>query len=193
MLAGMSFPAGLVIATLGALAACGGGKAAAPTTASTTAGGQAAAALADPSSESLGGIALGDTAAAVEARLGPPDHKSEPEELGATGEIVSDWRWPAHGAVLSMALDASAAGGARVSAMIISAPSTLTTSRGVGIGTTRADVERIYQEYLGKGREPEEPDTTSAEQLIIGSVYGGTFFEFADGKVTKIFVGAGAE
>jgi hypothetical protein len=29
--------------------------------------------------------------------------------------------------------------------------------------------------------------------VTLGSIYGGVFFDFADGKVSQIFVGAGAE
>ena len=75
----------------------------------------------------------------------------------------------------------------------ITAPSELRTSRGIGIGAARADVETTYAAYLGKGRQPDEPDTTSPTSLIIGSIYGGTFFTFEGGNVSEIFVGVGAE
>ena len=148
--------------------------------------------LADATSESIGGIALGADAATVEGRLGPPTHKGPVEEMAATGEFVSDWTWADHGLHLAMAAG-TADGAATVGSIRIEAPSALTTSRGVGIGTSRAEVERIYQAFLGAGREDGEPDTTSADSLIVGSIYGGTFFDFVDGKVTAIFVGAGAE
>ena len=75
----------------------------------------------------------------------------------------------------------------------IAAPSTLRTSRGIGVGATRAEVEAAYRDALGKGREPNEPDATTEQLLIVGSVYGGTFFRFEGGKLVSIFVGAGAE
>lgn len=180
---------GLLLLLVSHLAlACGGG-ANRPVPSTVT----AVAPEVDPTSERLGGLGLGDTAAAVEAALGPPASKTEPVEYGATGETISDWAWPDRGVTLSMMLDAGAAGGARIESMTIKAPATLTTSRGVGIGTSRAEVERIYGAYVGIGRQPDEPDTTSPEQLIIGSLYGGTFFMFSDGKVSEIFVGAAAE
>lgn len=104
--------------------------------------------------------------------------------------MLSTWTWPAAGVSLSMAM---AGDQAAVHSISIASPSTLTTSRGIGIGASRAEVERVYAEHLGKGREADEPDYTSPEQLIVGSIYGGTFFGFHDGKVDSIFVGAGAE
>jgi hypothetical protein len=154
--------------------------------------GAAEASDVDPTSERLGGIGVGDAAELAVDTFGEPASKSEPMEMGATGETVSSWSWPKHGLTIVMVLDAEAQSGT-VSSMTVTAPSTITTSRGVGIGTPRADVDRIYAPFFGVGREPDEPDTTSPESLIIGSVYGGTFFTFAAGKVTEIFVGAGAE
>lgn len=145
--------------------------------------------LGDPTSETIGGISLGATAASVEAVLGPATDKGPAQEMAATGETISMWRWTT-GVTLAMAGTPPAL---TVSSITIAPPSKLTTSRGVGIGTTRAEVERIYKASLGTGRQPGEPDTTSPESLVIGSVYGGTFFSFTDGKVTQIFVGAGAE
>ncbi|MEZ4398405.1 MAG: hypothetical protein R3B06_00195 [Kofleriaceae bacterium] len=166
------------------LAACGGkASSTTPTPAPTVP-------LADPTSESLGGIALGTDGATVERLLGAPTERGPVEEEGASGEMLSTWTWPAAGVSLDMAMTGDQAA---VHSISITPPSKLTTSRGVGIGTSRAEVERIYAEHLGRGREPDEPDTTSPEQLIIGSIYGGTFFGFHDGKVDSIFVGAGAE
>ncbi|MDX2091410.1 MAG: hypothetical protein SFX73_26355 [Kofleriaceae bacterium] len=145
--------------------------------------------LGDPTSETIGGISLGTTAARVEAILGPAYEKGPAQEMAATAETISTWRWNT-GVTLTMSETPPPL---KVHSINIVAPSKLTTSRGVGIGTTRAEVERIYKAFLGTGRQPDEPDHTSPESLIIGSVYGGTFFSFADGKVTEIFVGAGAE
>ena len=75
----------------------------------------------------------------------------------------------------------------------VRAPCAVRHSRGIGIGAARADVETTYAAYLGKGRQPDEPDTTSPTSLIIGSIYGGTFFTFEGGNVSEIFVGVGAE
>jgi hypothetical protein len=177
------------------IAACGGHAApplASHPGASPAVGRAGAPALAEATDESIGGIARGMTAAAVVQLLGAPSEKGEITELGATGEFVANWSWKATGVLLTLTA-ATPAGAQTVGAITIWAPCALKTSRGVGIGTSRAEVERRYHAFLGTGRQDGEPDMTSAESLIIGSIYGGTFFSFVDGKVSQIFVGAGAE
>ena len=60
------------------------------------------------------------------------------------------------------------------------------TSRGVGIGSTEEEVRAAYKNLIDPGSRP-------GEMIIAGSVYGGVFFTIEDGKVTTIFIGAGAE
>ena len=147
--------------------------------------------LADPANESLGGLSLGDPAAKVEAVLGAPSEKSPVEEWGATDDRVSMWTWADQGVTFAMS---EAAGGFTVLSMSIQAPSTLTTSRGAGIGATFETVDATYREFRGQGREDGEPEQWSLEDgITVGSIYGGTMFSFSDGKVSHIFVGAGAE
>ncbi len=163
-------------------ASCGGKGAPAPAA--------AAPVLGDPFGETVGGLAVGHTDAAVIAILGEPATRSPAEEMGATGELISTWSWPDQGVTLAMAMTGERG---EVSSMTFSAPCKFTTSRGVGLGMTRPEVEKIYAEFIGKGRDEGEPDPSSETQLVIGSIYGGTFYEFDGGKVVQIFVGAGAE
>lgn len=171
------------------VAACGGGTKG-PATTTTTA--ETPAALADPANETLGGISLNDPASKVEQVLGAPSTKGEVVEWEATGSRVSSWEWAGKGIRFDMGEDPKA--GFTVLGMTIEAPSTLTTSRGIGIGATFADVDKTYGEFRGKGVEEGEPERWSEEDgVIVGSIYGGTMFSFTDGKVSSIFVGAGAE
>jgi hypothetical protein len=178
----------LALTAAAALGACGGPAATAPT--SNTAADTPATTTtpAAPDNERIGELALGDTAASVVARYGEPASRSEPIEYGATGDNVSTWAWPAHGLKVDISLG-DAAGGGTVLSISVEAPSTLTTSRGVGIGTPRAEVERIYAEHQTEESRASTDDTT----FLVGSLYGGTFFWFADGAVTSMFVGAAAE
>jgi hypothetical protein len=148
--------------------------------------------FADPMSETFDGIAVGMGAAALEKLLGAPDEKGTPVEMGATGMFEADWRWSSRGLRLRMGAR-SAEEAPTVSAIEIAAPSSLRTSRGVGLGATRAEVEAAYKDALGKGRDPNEPDPDTEQLLVLGSVYGGTFFRFEGGKLVSVFVGAGAE
>jgi hypothetical protein len=53
----------------------------------------------------------------------------------------------------------------------------------VGLGSTAA-IEAAY------GREHTHVDASS---VLVGSSYGGLYFELEDGKVSSIFIGASAE
>ncbi len=170
-----------------ALVACGG-----PRTAPAPQPQPPATPEAPATSESIGGIELGDPASKVEAAFGPPASKGEVVEWEATGDRTATWTW-SEGLRFEMA-EGAAGAPPTVHSMSMQAPSKRTTSRGVGIGTPYADVDRIYAPFRGQGQVPEgEPVRWSPEGIIVGSVYGGTFFDFTDGKVSNVFVGAGAE
>jgi hypothetical protein len=171
--------------------ACGG-KPTTTTTTPTTDGKHAPITLADPASEAIGGLSLGDPAAKVVEILGEPSTKGEVEEWAATGDRISSWTWPDKGVKLDMGemQDQSFV----VHSIWVEAPSTLTTSRGIGIGATFEAVDATYKEFRGVGRQEGEPEQWDLESgITVGSIYGGTMFNFKDGKVATIFVGAGAE
>lgn len=147
---------------------------------------------ADPTKETFDGLAIGMDADTVRLLFGPPDEKGTPVEMGATGMFEADWRWASRG--LTARMGATSAGGEpSVSGMEIAGASKLRTSRGLGLGATRAEVESLYEDALGKGRQPDEPNPDTERLLVLGSIYGGTFFRFEGGKLVSIYVGAGAE
>ncbi len=177
------------VLTLSFAAACGGKS-------KTTSGGgdttpPAPVTLGDPASETIGGLALGDPAAKVEAALGAPTSKGEVVEWEATGDRTAEWSWDDKGVQLQMG---EVSGGFVLHSIYVKAPSTLTTSRGIGIGATFDEVDKVYKEFRGQGRQDDEPEQWDLENgITVGSVYGGTMFNFTDGKVSTIFVGAAAE
>lgn len=173
----------LFTATVAASACGGSSSSSSPTTPTTPA---APAALADPKNETLGGLAVGDASAVVEKLLGPPATKAEPWTMEATGETVAEWTWKS-GEGITMSINA---GAASVYAITIKAPSKLRTSRGIGIGSARAEVEEAYK-GVNTGADGEVKPTP--EQILVGTLYEGTSFRFADGKVSEISVGGGAE
>jgi hypothetical protein len=189
----MKLLSSLAALTLVVSAACGGS---APTPSDAAVAPASAPSIetsyADPTSETFDGIAVGMNVQAVQLLLGPPDQKGTPVEMGATGMFEADWRWSSRGLTARMGAT-TAEGEPSVSGMEIAAPSTLRTSRGIGLGATRAEVEALYKDALGKGRQPDEPNPDTEQLLVLGSVYGGTFFRFEGGKLVSIFVGAGAE
>ena len=76
--------------------------------------------------------------------------------------------------------------GLEVESIGIKAPSTLVTSRGILIGSSKADVKKNYQHSTeGSGNDP--------NAYLVGSPYGGELFTFKHGKVSEIFLGQMAE
>jgi hypothetical protein len=71
--------------------------------------------------------------------------------------------------------------------IVITSPSKLKTKRGIQIGYTEAQVIKAYHDV----NDIEE--TVPKKLFIAGSVYGGLFFEFQNGRVVSIMLGAGAE
>ena len=136
--------------------------------------------------EALGKIKLGQKAADVTALVGQPDSKGKEAEWDAIGEWVQEWRFKSQGLVLNMS--SKSKGGAKtVLTIAATAPSKLATARGIHIGSTIAEVTTAY----GKVQDKEESE--AGKTFVAGSIYGGVIFNFTDGKVSKIFIGAAAE
>jgi hypothetical protein len=134
--------------------------------------------------ERVGGLAIGTPAAAALKLLGPPAKKGKVVHQESDGNYVQTWSF-AQGVELVMS--ASKRGGAQtVDAITVQAPSALKTARGIGVGSSVAELERAY----GAEKNAEE---TNAESFVVGSIYGGVIFRLAEKKVSQIFVGAAAE
>ncbi|HRH78829.1 MAG TPA: hypothetical protein PK129_15905 [Cellvibrionaceae bacterium] len=71
--------------------------------------------------------------------------------------------------------------------MKIEAPSNFKTQKGIGIGSSEAEVRSQYV------REINKEESINQQRLVLGSVYGGVIFELDKGRVKSIFVGAAAE
>jgi hypothetical protein len=110
-----------------------------------------------------------------------------PEELmGADGLYHQEWKYAAAGITLGM--DSKKKGGLKtVDSITLSSPSKLQTQRGIGIGSTEAEVAKAY----GQFRNAEDEQAFGG--FVAGSVFGGVMFNFEQGKVSRIFIGAAAE
>jgi hypothetical protein len=137
-------------------------------------------------SELIGDIALAQSSAQIRHRHGEPQSMGAIEQLAATGEFEQVWKF---GNGLSLLMTSTTRSGPQqVGGVIVEAPSTLSTRRGIVIGSERAAVERAY----GDVREPESEDDPS--HFTAGSTYGGLHFTFDEqGTVTRMFLGAAAE
>jgi len=112
--------------------------------------------------------------------------KSRDEYEGATGLFVQNWRYPDCGVQLKMGSDHK--GVAKViESITVTAPSQLVTTRGIRIGSTEDEVAKAYARF----RDAEE--SKSGRLFVAGSIYDGLIFNFANGKVARMFLGAAAE
>ena len=135
--------------------------------------------------ELIGELALGQDTAKVRHSFGEPPQKTTIEEEGATGDWIQTWRYP-DGLSLDMRSD-TRGGPQSIRGITITAPSTLKTRRGMTIGSSAEAVKRAYGDVEAKDTEP------SDDGFVAGSIYGGLFFTFSDGKVSEIYLGPGAE
>lgn len=183
----------LVAASL-TLAACGGSSPAPANPTGNQGSGTTAGALPpvgtaadfDYGSEFTGAIRFGIDEAAATAALGEPAPHDPAWEEGATGEWVLAKGWPAAGITLTFRA-ATSAGPFTVAGISLAAPSTLKTIRGIGLGSTEAEVREAY------GPAISEDEQTSAAALTVGTPYGGLFFEFEGGKVVSLYAGPNGE
>ena len=75
-----------------------------------------------------------------------------------------------------------------VAAITVTAPSRLATRLGIRLGDDEPTVLAAYGRFR-------DPDGTSrpGEVLVAGSLFGGLIFEFEQGKLVRMFLGAAAE
>ncbi len=134
------------------------------------------------SSETIGGIHVGQSESEVNAILGRPLQRSVAQVWEADGNFHQDWEYK------DLVLDMSGADSVKltVSGIYISTPCSLKTLRKIGIGSSYKEVKKAYLEFFNK-------EESNDSILVAGSVYGGIIFNFANGKVNRIFMGAAAE
>ena len=137
--------------------------------------------------ESLGQVALGMPAGDAVTLLGPAASKEVPTEWGADGLCHGTWTFPPHGLELDMAANCGQ-GEPSVAHITASTGCIMKTDRGIGIGSSRAEVEKAYPPAQWATEVPAD-----AERIIVGSVYGGILFRFEGSKVVLISIGAFAE
>ena len=136
--------------------------------------------------EAFGKLTLGQKGEDIVRLLGKPESKGKDENWEAIGQWVQDWNYPAQGLKLYMA--SGKRGGAKTLLNLsASTGCTLTTARGIGIGSSEAAVRKAYAAL------EEKSEGKRGESFVAGSIYGGVIFQFKAGKVSEIFIGAAAE
>lgn len=137
-------------------------------------------------SEQIGGFSLGQSAKDVKNKL----HCSlkQQEDILWEADGVYHQTWDCYESGISFDMVSNRKGGTKTIASItLSTPSTLKTKRGIQIGDAEQAVIAAYQ------KEKNAESSISGEIFVAGSVYGGLIFQFKNGRVESIFLGAGAE
>ncbi|MFP5259309.1 MAG: hypothetical protein ACLGQH_09825 [Acidobacteriota bacterium] len=141
----------------------------------------------DTAKERLGALRLGQPASDLAAALACPPRKSRETYEAATGAYVQTWSYPGCGVILKMSADKRAAP-KTVASIRLTAPATLQTAKGIGIGSPEQAVIKAYQAYRDR-----DGWSVKGKSFVAGSVYDGLIFDFKNGKVVGIFLGAAAE
>jgi hypothetical protein len=133
----------------------------------------------------IGKLSLGLSQAEVYAILDCPVKRGEDQMWDADGLYHQEWEYSECGVILDMS-SKKHNGVKKIESITITAPSKLTTTKGIGIGSSREKVIAAYRAAWNKKQSRED-------YFVAGSVYGGLMFGFQDGKVINIFLGAAAE
>lgn len=137
-------------------------------------------------SEKLGELKLDMTEAEI-AKLLPAKPARAREQLwGADNRYHQKWSYRAQGLTLGMVSEKKGAAKS-LESITCNARCALKTSRGIGLGSTLADVQKAYAAEFNK--EDSKPGV-----FVAGSIYGGLVVNFNKaGKVSAMFLGAAAE
>ena len=118
-------------------------------------------------------------------RLGEPETKGTDEYWGALGTYVQKWEYQSKGISMEMESDEQNTD-KKVLMITITSPCSMSTSKGISIGSKKEDVIKKYSSEISS-------DFSTETQIVVGSIYGGVIFDFKEEVVTKIFIGAAAE
>lgn len=105
---------------------------------------------------------------------------------GADGQYHQKWKYPEVGITLGMVSEKKS-GIKSIESITITSPSTLQTQSGIRIGSTVQEVIKAY------GRFQNAEDSKQGELFVAGSIFGGVMFNFHQGRVSRIYIGAAAE
>jgi len=136
--------------------------------------------------ETVGPLRLEMTEAQVSQAVPGKPARGREQKWEADGLFHQKWTWGTQGLELGMASEKK--GGAKTLESIkCTARCTLKTGRGIGIGSTLAEVQKAYAAEFNK------EDSKLPGNFVAGSIYGGLILNFRGGKVSAMFLGAAAE
>jgi hypothetical protein len=130
-------------------------------------------------------LSLGLNEEIIIKKLGEPVERGIEEFWEATGTYNQEWKFESIGIILGMESE-SEKGKKTVCSITLINPCSLKTSKSIGIGSEYQEVYNRYSKFI-------DTEFSSEENIVVGSIYGGTIFSFKNLKVDRIFIGAAAE
>jgi hypothetical protein len=135
--------------------------------------------------EQIGQLHLGLAAQKVKQIISGKAVLGQDQLMGADGLYHQEWKYPQAGISLDMTSEKQG-GPKSIASITVTGPSKLKTQKGIGIGSSAAAVAKAYGRFRNK-------EDSTAERFVAGSNFGGVIFNFQQGKVSGIFIGAAAE
>jgi hypothetical protein len=139
--------------------------------------------------ERIGDFRIGMPEAEVKRKIDFPLRRGKEILEGATGAYVEEWVYPMLGLRLKMSSERKK-GPKLIANISITSPSTLRTKRNMHVGSTEQEVIEAYGDTQD---EDARSDSEQGKSFVVGSIYGGLIFNFTNGRVSQIFLGAAAE
>jgi hypothetical protein len=136
--------------------------------------------------ERIGELRIDMTEAQIKQILPAKPARTREQLWEADGRYHLKWNYAAQGLTLGMVSEKKGAA-KTLESISCSARCTLKTSRGVGIGSTLADVQKAYAAEFNK------EESNLPESFVGGTIYGGLIVNFKAGKVSAYYLGAAAE
>ncbi len=136
--------------------------------------------------EQIGGLRYGLSEAAFKKEIACAPTRGPEEFAGADGAWHQDWKYPDCGITLGTVSNKKR-GVKTIESITVSRPSALATKKGIKIGSTKAAVVTAYKTHQNKEL------SQSSDGFAVGTAYALLMFDFADGRVSSIFLGVGAE
>ncbi len=135
--------------------------------------------------ERIGNLRIGLSEAKVKQAINCAVKREAEQFWGADGAYHQKWKYADCGITLSMVSEKKG-GPKSIESITLKNPSRLSTKRGIRIGSSEKVVIKAYKAEW-------ERESAKPGFFVAGSVYGGLIFQFENGKVSQIFLGAAAE
>jgi hypothetical protein len=137
--------------------------------------------------ERIGKLQIGLSEEKVKQKINCALNRDAEQLWAADGAYHQKWKYAACGITLWM-VSTKKGGPKSIESITLNSPSRLSTKRNIQIGSSEKATRKAY-----KYESNQENEAPPKESFVAGSIYGGLIFQFQNGKVSEIFLGAAAE